>query len=53
MGLSGSEMLFYGGLGAMAAAVALAVVCAVILSASGKKIKRKLEQEYGKRKSDK
>lgn len=46
--LSESELLFYGGLAIMAAAVFLAVICIVSLSITGHKIRKKLEQEYGK-----
>lgn len=47
-GLSVSIFLFYGGLGIMAAAAIAMVVCAVIFTVTGRKLKRKLEQEYGK-----
>ena len=47
-GLSGSEVLFYGGLAAMGAAAAGALLCIVIFRVSGRKLKKKLEQEYGK-----
>lgn len=47
-GLSGSELLFYGGLAAMGAAAAGALLCIVIFRVSGRKLKKKLEQEYGK-----
>lgn len=46
--LSESEMLFYGGLAVMAAAVVLAVLCAAVFAWTGRKLKKKLEQEYGK-----
>lgn len=48
LGLSGSELLFYGGLATMGAAVAAALLCIVIFRVSGRKLKKKLEQEYGK-----
>ncbi len=32
----------------MAAAAAAMVICAVIFTVTGRKLKRKLEQEYGK-----
>ena len=47
-GLSVSELLFYGGLVIMAAAVLAMVICTVIFTFAGRKLKRKLEQEYGK-----
>ncbi len=46
--LSGSELLFYGGIAVMAAAAVAAVLCIVIFSVSGRSIRRRLEQEYGK-----
>ena len=46
-GLSVSELLFYGGLVIMAAAVLAMVICTVIFTFTGRKLKRKLEQEYG------
>lgn len=46
-GLSGSELLFYGGLAIMVIAVLLAMVCAVLFRLSGRRLKKKLEQEYG------
>lgn len=47
-GLSVSELLFYGGLVIMAAAAAAMVICGVIFTFTGRKLKKKLEQEYGK-----
>lgn len=47
-GLSGSEVLFYGGIGMMVVCVVLAVCCLVLFVFSGRKLKRKLEEEYGK-----
>ena len=47
-GLSVSELLFYGGLVIMAAAVLAMVICTLIFTFTGRKLKRKLEQEYGK-----
>lgn len=43
-----SELFFYGGIAVMAAAGVLAVLCIVVFSLTGRSIKRKLEQEYGK-----
>lgn len=48
LGLSGSELLFYGGITVMAADVAAGILCAVIFHITGRKLKQKLEQEYGK-----
>lgn len=44
---SGSELLFYGGIAVMAAAAVAAVVAAVILRASGKRLRARLEEEFG------
>lgn len=46
--LSSSEMLFYGGIILMAAAAVIAMVCTVIFVCTGQRIKRQMEQEYGK-----
>lgn len=46
--LSGSEWLFYGGISVMILTVVLAVLRIAIYILSGKKLKKKLEQEYGK-----
>lgn len=48
MHLSESELLLYGGLAMMAAAAVLAVLCIGIFIRTGRKLKKKLEQEYGK-----
>lgn len=47
-GLSESEWFFYGGIAVMAAAAVLAVLCIVIFTCTGRRLNRKLEQEYGK-----
>lgn len=44
-----SEMLFRGGIALMAAAALIMVVSIVIFSVSGRKLKKILEEEYGKR----
>lgn len=49
-GWSVSDKLFYGGIGVMAGAVILAVVCGVIFGITGRHLKKKLTQEYGERK---
>lgn len=46
--LSESEWLFWGGIGAMSAAAVLAVICIIIFTFTGQKLKKRLEQEYGK-----
>ncbi|GFI70578.1 hypothetical protein IMSAG249_02407 [Lachnospiraceae bacterium] len=47
-GLSGSEQLFYGGIALMVIAVIVSGICTIIFKIMGKKIRHKLEQEYGK-----
>lgn len=47
-GLTQSEWFLYGGIAAMAAAVILAILCIIVFSVTGKRLKKKLEQEYGK-----
>lgn len=46
--LSSSELLLYGGLIIMIAAVISAVLCISVFIFSGRKLKDKLEREYGK-----
>lgn len=46
-GLSGSELLLYGGVTAMAVAVLLAIISIVVFRCTGKKLKAKLIKEYG------
>ena len=47
-GLSVSNFLFYGGIVIMAAAAAAMVICTVVFTFTGRKLKRKLEKEHGK-----
>lgn len=44
-GLSASQLLFYGGIGVMA----LTVLAGVVFTLSGRRLRRKLEEEYGER----
>jgi len=44
-----SDLLFYGGIALMVAAVLAAVVAFVVLSISGKRLKARLEAEFGKK----
>ncbi len=44
-----SDLLFYGGIALMGAAVLAAVVACVVLSISGKRLKARLEAEFGKK----
>ncbi len=46
--ISMSEWLFWGGIGVMATAAILAVIFLVIFMITGRWLKEKLEQEYGK-----
>lgn len=46
--LSGSEILLYGGIAVMTVAVMLAVLCAAVFLSTWRKLKAKLEKEYGK-----
>ncbi len=47
--MSGSELLFYGGIGVMAAAALLGVVAVVGFRISGRRLRARLEKEFGKR----
>lgn len=47
-GWTESEMFLYGGIGIMGAVGILAVVSIVAFTLTGRRLKRKLEQEYGK-----
>lgn len=46
--LSSSEMLLYGGFAIMLAAIVLALISIAIFRLTGKRLKEKLEKEYGK-----
>lgn len=48
LGLSSSEMIFYGGIAVMAAALAGSILCSILFHTAGRKLEQKLEQEYGK-----
>ena len=45
-GLSGSELLFYGGISVMLLAMAAAILAAVLFAISGRRLRRKLEKEF-------
>ena len=45
---SGSEWLLYGGIGIMILVIFLAAICIMIFTLTGKKLRQKLEREYGK-----
>ena len=46
-GLSESDLFFYGGIAVMAAVGILTVLCIVIFTCTGRRLKKKLEREYG------
>lgn len=46
--LLSSDLLFYGGMAIMLVALAAGAICAVIFCITGRRLKQKLEQEYGK-----
>lgn len=48
LGLSGSQWLFYGGLALMAAALILGLACLAVFIFTGRRLKKRLEEEYGK-----
>ncbi len=43
-----SQWLFWGGIVVMAIAVAAAAACMIIFAFTGRRIKKKLEEEYGR-----
>lgn len=45
--ISNGEILLYGGIFCMGAAAVLGVVAGVIFTVTGRKLRKKLEQEYG------
>lgn len=47
LGLSESELLFYGGIVLMALAGILAMLNVIVFTVTGRQIRRKLQQEYG------
>ena len=47
--MNGSELLFYGGIGLMAAAALGGVISAVVLRLGGRRLRARLEEEFGKR----
>jgi len=48
MDLPNCETLFWGGVAVAGTAVFLMAACCVIFYASGRKLKKRLEEEYGK-----
>ncbi len=47
-GMSGSELLFYGGIAMMITAAAASLPVGAVLVFTGRRLRRKMEQEYGK-----
>lgn len=47
--LNSSELLFYGGIALMAGSVIIGAVVLVILRVSGKRLRMRLEAEYGEK----
>ena len=47
MDFTPGEMLFYGGIAGMAIVAIIAVIVIIILSGSRKRLRRKLNEEYG------
>lgn len=45
--LSGGQQLLYSGIGLIVTAAVAAIVCIVVFVMTGKKIRKKLEQDYG------
>ncbi len=43
-----SELLLYGGIGVMVLTTVSAIACMVVFLHTGRRLKKKLEQEYGK-----
>lgn len=47
MNLTPGEMLFYGGIAGMAVVTVVAIVVILIMAGSRKRLRRKLNEEYG------
>ena len=52
MGVTPGEMLFYGGVIGMAIVAVAAIIVAAVLSGSRKRLRRKLDEEYGRKQGD-
>lgn len=48
-GLSVSQLLFYGGMAVMALSALGGIAASVIFAVSGRRLRRNLEEEYGKK----
>jgi len=47
MSLAQGELLFYGGIAGLVIAAVITIIVIVVLSGSRKKLRRKLDEEYG------
>jgi len=47
MGLTPGEMLFYGGVAGMAVVAVVSVIVTAVLAGSRKRLRRKMNEEYG------
>ena len=47
-GLSSSEVIFFVGIAVMAIVAVTAIICVIVFAVTGRSIKERLEQEYGK-----
>ena len=47
MNLSNGEMLFYGGIAGMAVTVIVSVIIVIVLAGSRKRLRKKMNDEYG------
>ena len=45
--VTSSQIIMYAGIASMLAAIILAIICAVVFHITGKKLKQKLNEEYG------
>jgi hypothetical protein len=51
MNFTPGEMLFYGGIGGMAIVAVVTIVVVAVLAGSRKRLRRKINEEYGARES--
>lgn len=47
MAMDSSELIFYCGIALAVAAVIIALICAAVFAVTGKRLRKRLEQEYG------
>jgi len=52
LGLNSSELILYAGAGVMAAAVLIFLAALLVHRITGKKLRRKLEREYGRKNTE-